>query len=78
MSSITQTFAFRTLSQSVSHTCRRALLAALFVIVQKTSHLMALKVRMDPGIMVHPSIGHVALAVAETYLEKLMLTEKGS
>ena len=77
MSSVTQTFAFHTVSQSVSHTCRRALLAAFFVIAQKTSHLMALNVRMDPGIMVHPSIGHVAL-VAETYLEKLMLTEKGS
>lgn len=46
--------------------------------VQKTNHLMALKVRMDSGIVVHSSIGHVALVVAETYLEKLMLTEKGS
>lgn len=39
---------------------------------------MALKVRMDLGLMVYSSIGHVVLVVAETYLEKLMLTEKES
>jgi len=54
------------------------LLAALFVMVQKTNHPMALQVRMDSGIMVCSSTGHVTLVVAETYLEKLMLTEKGS
>lgn len=64
---------------SLTHiACRRALLAALFVIVQETNHLMALKVRMDLGLMVYSSIGHVVLVVAETYLEKLMLTEKES